>query len=50
MSMLLFLPKVRVRDNRPKDDLGPARGVVIAGILGLAFWTTLFIIGLWMFS
>jgi hypothetical protein len=50
MSMLLFFPIVRLRDNSPKDDLGPARGVVIAAILGLAFWTTLFIIGQWMFG
>jgi hypothetical protein len=45
-----LLPNVRVRDNCTKDDLGPARGTVIAAILGLACWATIFIIGQWMFA
>jgi hypothetical protein len=50
VSQLLFFSNVRVRDNCTKDDLGPARGAVIAAILGLACWTTFFIIGQWIFG
>ena len=50
MSQLLFFPNVRTRDFRPQDDLEPARGVLIAWIIGLSFWITIFILGQWIFD
>jgi hypothetical protein len=46
MSQLLYFPKTR-RD-RLRDDLGIARGLVIAVILGAAVWATMFMFGQWL--
>jgi hypothetical protein len=46
MSQLLHFPKAR--RGRLKDDLGIARGLAIAVILGSAVWATIFVCGQWL--
>ena len=46
MSQLLYFPNAR-RD-RLRDDLGIARGLAIAVILGSAVWATMFVFGQWL--
>jgi hypothetical protein len=47
MGRLLYLPK---RRRIPKDDLGPARGTVVATIAGLSVWASIFAAAHWIFS
>jgi hypothetical protein len=47
MSELLSFP---TRCRAPKDDLGPARGAIIAAIAGLSIWASIFVIAHWIFN
>lgn len=47
MSKLAYFPR---RPGRVKDDLGPARGTIIAAMAGLSVWASVFVIAYWIFD
>jgi hypothetical protein len=48
MSQLFYFRNVR--RNRSRDDLGTARGVAIAVIVGSALWGTSLVVGQWILA
>jgi hypothetical protein len=47
MSKMLYFPR---RFSGSNDDLGPARGTIIAAIAGLSVWASVFVIAYWIFD